>query len=138
MAEREEQAVAFRVVDRRRFDDEGVAREGQLADAVKEVAKKPESAQISEAKVSVDPLNFSVFIQGLAHQTLMAMGLIPWPETGLVEARLEQAHETIDILSILQEKTKGNLSSEEKQLLDTLLYELRMAFVQALQKMNIA
>ena len=66
----------------------------------------------------------------------MAMGLIPWPETGLIEARLGHAQETIDILSILHEKTKGNLSIEEKQLFDTILYELRMTFVQVLQKMN--
>ncbi len=136
MTERDEQTVAFKVVDRRRFDDEGEAREGTQAEAVKETEKISLPVPEPEADASAGPLTFSVFIQGLAHQTLMAMGLIPWPETGLIEARLEHAQETIDILSILHEKTKGNLSIEEKQLFDTILYELRMTFVQVLQKMN--
>jgi hypothetical protein len=62
-------------------------------------------------------------------QALMALGEVPNPATGQPQADLEQARYLIDILGMLQEKTHGNLTSEESTLLEDLLYELRMKYV---------
>src|SRR5205085_7845874 len=77
-------------------------------------------------------LTFSIFIQSLAQQALMQLGLIPWPH-GQRELHLEQARDTIDILQLLKLKTKGNLNAEENQLMDTVLYELKMSWVEVQQ-----
>jgi hypothetical protein len=69
----------------------------------------------------------------LAQQALMSMGLIPWPDTGLTKASLDHARETIDILTILHEKTKGNLTASEQRFFDSVLYELQVTFVELLK-----
>lgn len=60
----------------------------------------------------------------------MAMGLLPWPDTGLIKVDLQRAQEMIDVIGLLRDKTKGNLTHDEQQLCDALLYQLRIAFVQ--------
>jgi hypothetical protein len=60
------------------------------------------------------------------------MGLIPWPH-GQRELALDQARDTIDILELLKAKTDGNLDTEEKQLMDSAVYELKMSFVEVQQ-----
>jgi hypothetical protein len=77
-------------------------------------------------------LSFSIFLQSLAQQALMQLGLIPWPH-GQRELHLEQARDTIDILQLLKLKTKGNLNAEENQLMDTVVYELKMSWVEVQQ-----
>lgn len=72
---------------------------------------------------------FSLFLSSLSMQTLMALGEMPHPATGQPHEDLEQAHYLIDVLGMLQEKTKGNLTQEEMELLESLLYELRMKYV---------
>jgi hypothetical protein len=57
------------------------------------------------------------------------LGEVPNPYTGKKEENLEAARHTIDILTLLQDKTRGNLDREEQQLLDGVLYELRMKFM---------
>ena len=73
-----------------------------------------------------------MFLQSLAQQGLMQMGLIPWPH-GQRELALEQARDTVDILEMLKAKTRGNLTAEEQQLMDTVVYELKMSFVEVQQ-----
>jgi len=139
--QREEQASEskFKVVDRRRFDEEGQERDVEDKKVNEPFLEtKPSASEkvppVQERKEEAKSLfTFSVFVQSLAHQALMAMGLVPWPDSGLIKQQLDHARETIDILVMLQEKTKGNLSLEEKKMFDTLLYELRMTFVQVLQ-----
>ncbi len=118
----EQPEPAFKVVDRRRSNVEAES-EPQAKSAAAEPTKAATLPQI----------DFSIFIQSLAHQALMGMGLVPWPDSGLVEPRLEQARETIDVLALLREKTKGNLTPDEERMFETLLYELRVVFVQAMQ-----
>ena len=60
---------------------------------------------------------------------MVHLGEIPEPTTGQAQENLEAARQMIDIVGILKEKTEGNLSSEESQLLENLLYELRMKFL---------
>jgi hypothetical protein len=66
----------------------------------------------------------------LATEAMVALGQIPHPATGQVQADRGQAQYLIDLLEVLREKTKGNLDTREHQVLDVLLHELRMAFVQ--------
>ena len=77
-------------------------------------------------------LNFAGFVLSLAHTTAVHFGDVPDPVTGERNApRLDAAFQMIEILALLEEKTRGNLSAEERQLLEQLLYELRMRFVDA-------
>ena len=76
---------------------------------------------------------FSVFLSSLSMQVLMALGEMPHPATGLVQEEPEQARYLIDVLGLLQEKTQGNLTQEEAGLLEGLLYELRMKYVEKTQ-----
>lgn len=121
----------FKFVDRRRFTEEGADNEAAVTPAAAE--PKPVETPISEPVGTRAPISFSLFIQSLAHQSLMALGLVPWPDSGLIKPDLQQAKETIDVLAMLKEKTKGNLQAQEQKLFDTLLYELQMTFVQVLK-----
>ena len=77
-------------------------------------------------------LTFAAFVLSLAHTAAVHFGDVPDPVTGKpAEASLPAAQQMIDILSLLEQKTRGNLSAEERQLLDQLLYELRMRYVEA-------
>lgn len=77
-------------------------------------------------------LSFAAFVLSLAHTAAVHFGDIPDPVSGQpTEANLPAAKQMIDILSLLEEKTRGNLTAEERQLLDQLLYELRLRFVEA-------
>jgi hypothetical protein len=79
-------------------------------------------------------ISFGSFIISLASTAALHFGDIPDPKTGeRHEPDLAAAHQMIDLISLLQEKTKGNLTPDEAKLVDDLLYELRMRYVQAQQ-----
>ena len=73
--------------------------------------------------------NFSLFMSSLGLQASIALGLMPSPITKKTEKNLEQAKFLIDTLAMIQEKTKGNLTKDETETLERLLYELRMIYV---------
>jgi hypothetical protein len=76
-------------------------------------------------------INFVAFILSLAHTAAVHFGDVPDPVSGSkAEANLPAAQQMIDILSLMEEKTRGNLTAEERQLLDQVLFELRMRFVE--------
>lgn len=77
------------------------------------------------------PMDFSTFVLSVGTSALVALGRAPQPEDGALRVDLPMAKQNIDILCMLREKTKGNLSAEEQHLLETLLYDLRMGFIQA-------
>ena len=77
--------------------------------------------------------DFSMFLSTLSMQAMMALGEVPHPATNAPQEDLEQARYLIDILGMLQEKTKGNLTPEEASLLEGVLYELRMKYVAKMQ-----
>jgi hypothetical protein len=80
-------------------------------------------------------LTFSGFILSLATTAAFHFGDLEDPETGRrSEPDLESAARIIEVLTMLQEKTKGNLIPEEDRVLDDLLYELRMRYVKATQE----
>lgn len=74
-------------------------------------------------------VTFSSFILSLNTSALYHMGELPHPETGQRVVDRELAKHTIDILVLLADKTKGNLDSDENELLTRILYELKMRFV---------
>ena len=76
------------------------------------------------------PANFETLLSTLATQALFAMGAIPDPRTGQRVAHLDLARHHIDMLGVVEEKTKGNLSEQESNSLATTLYELRQRYVQ--------
>jgi hypothetical protein len=79
-----------------------------------------------------DPqLTFTGFVLSLASTAAIHFGDLPDPVSGTAEPNLEGASQLIEILSLLEQKTRGNLTAEERQLLEQVLYELRMRFVQA-------
>ena len=76
--------------------------------------------------------DFSTFLLSLGTCALYHLGYVKDPETGeTAEANRSLAKQTIDTLEVLQEKTRGNLDAEESQLLQNLLTELRMRFIEA-------
>ena len=77
------------------------------------------------------PVDFSSFVLGLGQMTLIHLGDLPEPFTGEVQKDLAQASHTIDLLDLLAEKTRGNLSADEAQLLGNLRRELKLKYVQA-------
>jgi len=77
------------------------------------------------------PASFATIVQTLATQAAIFMSGERDPETGASIRNLDLAKHNIDMLRVLEEKTRGNLSEEEKRLLETVLYELLMAYVEA-------
>ena len=75
------------------------------------------------------PVSFSTLVISLASSAVLAMGLEKNPQTGAVEKDLELARFNIDMLGLLKEKTKNNLTDEERQFLDAVIADLQMKFV---------
>ena len=76
-------------------------------------------------------IDFPTFVLSLSTTALYQMGRVPDPVTGQkIEPNAELARQTIDTLEMLRAKTLGNLEPDEKQLIDGLLYELRLNFVE--------
>ncbi len=76
-------------------------------------------------------LDFATFILSLSHSALVHLGEAPHPDGGEVPKKdLPLARQTIDMLGLLEEKTRGNLSGDEERLLSQILYDLRMRFVE--------
>jgi hypothetical protein len=91
-----------------------------------------EDAQHPSEQSSISSgISFMAFVLSLAHTAAVHFGDMPDPVSGAREANLPAAQQMIDILALLEEKTRGNLTAEERQLLDQILFELRMRFVEA-------
>ena len=77
-------------------------------------------------------LSFTAFVLSLASTAAIHFGDLPDPVSGQTSAlNLEGAIQMIEILSLLEQKTRGNLTAEEREMLGQVLYELRMRFVEA-------
>ena len=131
-------AKGFKVHDKRRFTEEGETREEPIAGEGTEPASEaaPSAAATSESKenrAGLPSINFSTFIISLSTQALMHLGEMSNPVTGEVEKDVAVAKQTIDIISMLGEKSKGNLDETEEQLVQEVLYNLRMRYVEAVR-----
>ena len=98
----------------------------------KEEAAAPQ-AERGEAR-DAPPVDFALFVMMLTNNVMVFLGQVPNPMTQQPQVDLEQAQHTIDILMMLREKTRGNLTDEEENFLQELLPQLQMAFVQARQQ----
>ncbi len=81
-----------------------------------------------------EEIDFGTFVMSLAHSVLVHLGEMQHPEGAHSQANLALARQTIDILGMLRDKTRGNLSEDEHTLLDHLLIDLRMKYVEAKKK----
>jgi uncharacterized protein DUF1844 len=79
----------------------------------------------------IPEIDFGVFVMSLASSVLVHLGEIEHPDAAAAQLNLPLAKQTLDILGMLRDKTRGNLTQEETQLLDNLLYDLRMKYVDA-------
>jgi len=85
----------------------------------------------SQTMTDQPAISFTAFIMSLATTAAVHFGDIADPVSGTSQPNLPAASQMIDILSMLKEKTRGNLDAEETELVDNLLYELRMRYVEA-------
>jgi Domain of unknown function (DUF1844) len=129
--DRDKQGSGFKVTDRRIFSDEAAQTEPSAATPESPAAA---TASVAEAEAPMPPVDFQTFVISLGSSALMHLGAIPHPETGKAEVDLAIAKHSIDVLLMLEKKTVGNLSPNEAGLLGSLLYDLRLKFVEAARK----
>jgi hypothetical protein len=121
-------AGGFTVTDRRSFTDDRGARD-------EAPAAPPGGANAAgvtaEAPVpAFPPVDFHTFVLSLGSSALLHLGEIENPNDGVSQKDLPLAKHTIDILVMLEEKTKGNLTPAEERLMESLLYDLRLRYVE--------
>ena len=143
-----EEKKDFVVKDRRIFtqetqETEAKEEETQAPSSTDETEQAPSSAEETRAPEDQDTaqtdkpqeqpqlpeINFPTFVVSLNASALLHLGAIEDPTTGEKTKDLPMAKQTIDILSMLEEKTSGNLTSEEANLLKNILYDLRIMYV---------
>lgn len=79
-------------------------------------------------------IDFSTFIFSLGSAALINLGVAANPMTNKIEKNLEEAKQNIDLLAILKDKTKGNLTPDEEKLMNNLLHSLRMHYIEENKK----
>lgn len=148
--EEEIKGKGFVIKDRRQFDEKGDLRkdreDGKIPSAEQPQPQKAEP-QAEEAGPRIEQgreagadqrrrvdedypaVTFSDFVISLSTSAIFHFGDIPDPVSGKAEKNLGAAKQTIDILGIIEQKTRGNLDENEKKLMDAVLYELRMRYV---------
>ena len=100
-----------------------VVDEGQAPGRERPAAKRPQP---------LPPLTFGSFVLSLSASALVHLGEAPSPETGKqIEPNLVLAQQAIEMLEMIEEKTRGNLDPDEQRLLESVLHDLRMRFVEA-------
>lgn len=95
-----------------------------------EAKREKERLAAETARQDAPPPSFAELLNLIVMQILAGLGALPTPEGQRIPPNLEMAKHFIDLLQVLEDKTKGNLTPEEKGLLDQVLYEMRMTFVQ--------
>ena len=101
----------------------------QPADVESEVAATAEEFDDTALPGAEDPASFASFMMSIASNAASSLGMMEHPVTGKREVDLELGKHWIDILGMLQKKTRGNLLPQEQQILEGLLADLRMQFV---------
>jgi hypothetical protein len=135
------QDEGFQIKDKRRFTQEGAVKEEQQApkrETAEKEAPKPEekveaATETGREETREQPLpslDFAGLILSLANTALFQLGFIRAPE-GETRKDLAAARQTIDIIAMLERKTEGNLTEQEKRVVTETLFQLRMAFVEA-------
>ena len=138
--EKHSERKGFTVQDRRRFSPEtGETRQ----DAPEEAARPAEAGSettpgaapaLESDQEALPEINFSAFVISLSTQALMNLGEIANPVSGKVEIDVPVAKQMIDILAMLKDKTRGNLNASEDRLMEDILFDLRMKYVESVKK----
>ena len=131
---KEQEEQGFRVTDKRGFRDDGESQTPESSGNGEEIPADQSSSGAAGVPPKLEdadrpPIDFPSYLLSYYTQGLVLLGEVPNPYTNKKEEDVEAARHTIDILSMLEQKTKGNLTKEEQQLLETVLYELRMKFM---------
>jgi hypothetical protein len=143
MAEKEEkEQQEIKVTDRRKFDSQGNLKDPSAAkaeDEEKAEKRKAASEEKKQAKEAFadwvsEEVTFSQFILTLGTQAMVYLGLASDPLEGKVKVDLKHAKQMIDIIAMLREKARGNLEADEITLVDNLMFELRIKYVELAEK----
>jgi len=143
----EENKRSFKVEDRRRFSSEGELKPEHRGEEPSQAQAQPATARTEQPGASAAPppptsvgpshgaeaaheVTFASFMLGLSTQALMLLGEIADPQEEETGPNLPAAQQLIDIIGMLQEKTRGNLDKDELALLEGILFELRMKYVE--------
>jgi hypothetical protein len=137
MAKEEGSSSGFRVVDRRPFSADGSRKDDVVADEKNEATvRAPARSAPREAPaeprgpLGEESSGFETLVSYLSTTAMFQLGLIPGPSGEHIPADMPNAKRTLDLLEVLQQKTRGNLTANESRLLEDVLYELRMSFVE--------
>jgi Domain of unknown function (DUF1844) len=138
MPEDEAESSGFKVVDRRSFTNRGERVAERPAKEEERGSGGPSASEPSFAKDTTDSLDvdsaeatgFTTLVSYLSTTAMFQLGLLPGPSGEVIPPDLPNGRRTIDLLEVLQEKTRGNLTPDESRLLGDVLYELRMSFVE--------
>ena len=130
MPETEEKGFVFK--DRRKLSSDAEKEaESPKNNGAEEAVKETQAEAKPPPQPPLPEVNFSTFVVSLSTEVLFHLGEIPHPISGEKQKDLNLAKHAIDTLAMLMEKTQGNLTEEEKKLLEYMLYDLRMAFIRA-------
>jgi len=138
--EGKQEGRGFKVQDRRRFSPETGEPREDVPDSSNEApqpTKSNETETDAPRESRHEPLpeiNFSTFVISLSTQALMHLGEMANPISGKVDADVPAAKQMIDLLAMLKEKTNGNLNANEERLMQDILFDLRMKYVEAVKK----
>jgi hypothetical protein len=140
--EKEKEEESFRVTDKRGFREDGETRPTAASEKAEEKPKSEPSGKAQSKTPGQEapprpPIDFPSYILSYYTQGLVLLGEVPNPYTNKREEDVEAARHTIDILTMLEEKTQGNLGKDEQQLLEGVLYELRMKFMAKTNRIKI-
>jgi hypothetical protein len=124
--EKKEEKKGYTFLDRRGLNKDSTEKE----QGMKKPPEQPKEGPVPKGSVLID---FATLIMSFASASMISMGIVPDPATGTIQKNLVIAQQNIDVISLLKEKTRGNLSQEEERLIEQILYELRMHYVEALK-----
>lgn len=138
MPEENVESSGFKVVDRRSFTSEGnrvpgqPEKEEQKQERTSSVPPRPQAVPPPEPEPEDEDASerFAMLVSYLSTTAMFQLGLLPGPGGEYIPPDLANASRTVDLLEVLQEKTRGNLNSQESKLLDDVLYELRMTYLE--------
>jgi hypothetical protein len=131
-----EESKGFKVEDKRHFlkEERPEKNKPEKSQTVSEAVPPPQEKSRTTSETALPPVFFSTFIASLSSSALVNMGEIPDPTTGKYQKNLMLAKQTIEILEMLKEKTRGNLDNEEDGLLNNILFDLRVRYVKLVRK----
>jgi hypothetical protein len=102
-----------------------------MAEETKENNSQQEQQSQEKQAYTLPKIDFSTFVLSMNSSALVQLGLIEDPAGGQSTKNLPLAKQTVDMLAMIEEKTKGNLTEDEEKILTNILYELRILYVKA-------